>query len=446
MKIMLISLGCDKNLSDSEKVLYKLAKCGHEITDEPLEAEAALINTCCFIHDAKQESIDTILETAELKKTGRLKYLLVTGCLATRYCDDIIEAIPEVDCVLSASAIDGAIDIVNELAAGKNIPRKMVKDLNNNPELGNARIFSNLKNYAYLKIAEGCNKHCTYCVIPSIKGDYRSRPFEDIIEEAKMIAENGKNELLIIAQETTVYGVDLYGKKRLGELIDRISEIEGIEWIRVLYCYPEEIDDSLIEVIKRNDKVCKYIDMPIQHASDTVLKRMGRRTDKAQITELIKKLRKEIPQIAIRTSLITGFPGESPEEHRELLEFVKEMKLDRVGVFTYSKEENTPAARMKPQITKKIKESRRKELMLLQQEIVFSRNRELIGKTEKVMVDGRIPEENVYIGRTYRDAPDIDGYCFIKSDREIMSGTIIDCKIISAKGYDLLAEEIFEQI
>lgn len=442
MKIMLISLGCDKNLTDSEKVLYGLTKCGHEITDEPSEAEAVLINTCCFIHDAKQESIDTILETAELKKTGKLEYLVVTGCLATRYCDDILEAIPEVDCVVGASAIDEVINVLNGIVNGKKLPKKIIKDLNSNPELGNGRIFSNLRNYAYLKIAEGCNKHCTYCVIPSIKGDYRSRPFDDIIEEAEQIAANGKNELLIIAQETTVYGLDLYGRKRLSELIDRISVIDGIEWIRVLYCYPEEIDDALIEVMKHNEKVCKYIDMPIQHASDSVLKRMGRRTDKAQIVGLIKKLRKEIPGIAIRTSLITGFPGETQEEHQELMDFVRDMKLDRVGVFTYSKEENTPAARMRPQITKKVKEQRRKELMLLQQEIVFAHNEELKGKTEKVIIDGRLPEDNVYIGRTYRDAPDIDGYCFVKSDRELMSGVVIECEIKAAKGYDLLAEEI----
>lgn len=438
----MISLGCDKNLTDSEKIIGGLINNNHEITDEASEAEVIVINTCCFIHDAKQESIEAILEAAENKKTGKLKYLLVTGCLATRYTDEILEAIPEVDCVLSASAQDALFEVINKLEAGETVSGKLVKDPDNDPDLGKSRVFSNLKNYAYLKIAEGCNKHCTYCVIPSIKGNYRSRRFEDILEEAKLIADNGKNEILVIAQETTVYGTDLYGKKRLGELLNAISEIEGIEWIRVLYCYPEEIDDSLIEAMKINPKICKYIDMPIQHASDTVLKRMGRRTNYAEITSLINKLRAEIPGIAIRTSLITGFPGETEEEHAELVKFVSDMKLDRVGVFTYSREENTPAYKMKPQIKKAIKEKRRKELMLIQQQNVFTKNEELVGNVEDIIIDGKLPEEDVYIGRTYRDAPDIDGYCFVKADREIISGSIIKCVIKAANGYDLLAEEV----
>ncbi len=442
MKIMLISLGCDKNLSDSEKVLGSLVKHNHEITDDPEEAEAIVINSCCFIHDAKQESIETILEAAEYKNKGKLRCLIVTGCLATRYCDEILAEIPEVDCVLSASAIDEVLNVIDGFVKNGCIEKKIIKDVNHDAELGGDRVFSSPKSHAYLKIAEGCDKRCTYCVIPSIKGKYRSRRFEDIVEEAKLLAENGKNEILIIAQETSRYGIDLYGEKRLGELLRAVSEIEGIEWIRVLYCYPEEIDDSLIQAMKNIDKVCKYIDMPIQHASDTVLRRMGRRTNKKEITSLIAKLRKEIPGIAIRTSLITGFPGETEEEHEELAEFIRKMKLDRVGVFTYSREENTPAAAMKGQIRKNIKEKRRKELMLLQQEVVFEKNRKLVGKCEKVIIEGKLPDENIYIGRTYRDAPDIDGYCFVESDRDILSGSIINCRITAAKEYDLIAKEI----
>lgn len=441
MKVMLISLGCDKNLVDSEKLLASFSSHGYEITDEEAEAEIMVINTCCFIHDAKQESIETILEAAELKKKN-LKHLIVTGCLATRYSEDIHREIPEVDLIVSASAIDETVNLADALCAGKRVEAEQVYDVNRNPAFGLERIYTGYRNYAYLKIAEGCDKHCTYCVIPSIKGNYRSRPFEEIVEEAKSIAENGKNEILIIAQETTIYGTDLYGRKRLGELLDEINKIDGIDWIRVLYCYPEEIDDELIAAMKRNHKVCRYIDMPVQHAADAVLKRMGRRTDSAQIREKIKKLRKAMPDIAIRTSLITGFPGETEEDHQELLSFINEMKLDRVGVFTYSKEENTPAAKLKPQITKKVKEQRRKELMLAQQQIVFDKNRRLVGKKEKVLIEGRLPEEGVYLGRTYRDAPDIDGYCFVRSSRELMTGMIVTAKIERAEGYDLLAEEI----
>lgn len=441
MKIMLISLGCDKNLTDSEKLLALLVKHGHEITDEENEAEMLIINTCCFIHDAKQESIETILGAAELKK-GKLKFLAVTGCLATRYSEEIRTEIPEVDIIVSASAIDKLVEIADDISAGRKADKMHIYDADRNPVLGTDRIFSGFKNYAYLKIAEGCNKHCTYCVIPSIKGSFRSRPFEEIIGEAEKIAECGKNEILLIAQETTVYGTDLYGRKRLPELLERLNEIDGIDWIRVLYCYPEEIDDELIDAMSRLDKVCKYIDMPIQHASDAILKRMGRRTDNAEICEIIGKLRKAMPEIAIRTSLITGFPGETEEDHAQLLAFVREMKLDRVGVFTYSKEENTPAAKLRPQITKAVKNKRRRELMLEQQKNVFEKNRSLVGTVEKVMIEGLLPEENVYVGRTYRDAPDIDGCCFVSSERELMSGTIIDAVIEKADGYDLIAKEI----
>ena len=442
MKISFISLGCDKNLVDSEKMLAMMNDSGYEVTDIIADAEAVIINTCCFIHDAKQESIDTIIETAGYKKTGRLKYLIVTGCLATRYHDEISEYLPEVDAILSSSAADELDSCLKKLS-GKGLESKsIIKDINRDPDLGKKRLHNNLKNYAYIKIGEGCSKHCTYCVIPSIKGEYRSFPFEDIISEARDAVEKGKNELILIAQETTVYGTDLYGRKRLSELLYALNDIEGLEWIRLMYCYPEEIDDELIKAIRDIDKVCKYIDMPIQHISDSILKRMGRKTTGDDIRKLIVKLRKEIPGIAIRTSLITGFPGETEEDHTELLEFIKEYRLDRVGVFTYSKEENTPAARFKPVVLKKIKEKRRKELMLAQQEIVFEENEKLYGKVLKAVAEGYLPEENVYVARTYRDAPDVDGCCFVSSDRDIVLGTVTDVKINGAAGYDLTAEEV----
>lgn len=442
MKISFISLGCDKNLVDSEKMLAMMNDSGYEVTDIIADAEAVIINTCCFIHDAKQESIDTIIETAGYKKTGRLKYLIVTGCLATRYHDEISEYLPEVDAILSSSAADELDSCLKKLS-GKGLESKsIIKDINRDPDLGKKRLHNNLKNYAYIKIGEGCSKHCTYCVIPSIKGEYRSFPFEDIISEARDAVEKGKNELILIAQETTVYGTDLYGRKRLSELLYALNDIEGLEWIRLMYCYPEEIDDELIKAIRDIDKVCKYIDMPIQHISDSILKRMGRKTTGDDIRKLIVKLRKEIPGIAIRTSLITGFPGETEEDHTELLEFIKEYRLDRVGVFTYSKEENTPAARFKPVVLKKIKEKRRKELMLAQQEIVFEENEKLYGKVLKAVAEGYLPEEKVYVARTYRDAPDVDGCCFVSSDRDIVLGTVTDVKINGAAGYDLTAEEV----
>lgn len=441
MKISFISLGCDKNLVDSEKMLAMMNDSGYEITDNAADADAVVINTCCFIHDAKQESIDTIIETAGNKKTGRLKYLIVTGCLATRYHDEISEFLPEVDAILSSSAADELDSCLKKLS-GKGLESKsIIKDINRDPDLGKKRLHNNLKNYAYIKIGEGCSKHCTYCVIPSIKGEYRSFPFEDIISEAEDAVKKGKNELILIAQETTVYGIDLYGRKRLAELLYALNDIEGLDWIRLMYCYPEEIDDELIKAIRDIDKVCKYIDMPIQHISDGILKRMGRKTTGDDIRELIIRLRKEIPGIAIRTSLITGFPGETEEDHAELLKFIKEYRLDRVGVFTYSKEENTPAARFKPVVLKKIREKRRKELMLAQQEIVFEENKKLCGKKLQAVVEGYLPEEKVYVARTYRDAPDVDGCCFVSSDRDIVSGTVTDVRINGAVGYDLTARE-----
>lgn len=441
-KIMFISLGCDKNLVDSEKMLAELIEAGFSVTDESREAEVCVINTCCFIHDAKQESIDTIIETGELKKKGKLKYLIITGCLATRYAEDIKEALPEVDAILSSSASDELIATINSLYKGNLKDKSISKPIDREPEHKALRLHNTLKNYAYLKIADGCSKHCTYCVIPSIKGAYRSFPMEDIIKEAEDAVKKGKNELILVGQETTIYGTDLYGKKTLPKLLSELNKIEGLEMIRLMYCYPEEIDNELIQSIKTLDKVAKYIDMPIQHISDDVLKRMGRKTSGNDIRKIIRKLRREIPGIVIRTSLIAGFPGETEEDHKQLVDFLKEFKLERVGVFTYSKEEGTPAAKMKPQILKKVKEAWRKELMLTQQGIVFEANAALTGKRFKVIVEGRLEEENVYVGRTYRDAPDIDGYCFIKSERDLVLGDIIKVKIEKASGYDLIASEV----
>ena len=441
-KIMFISLGCDKNLVDSEKMSAELIEAGFSVTDESREAEVCVINTCCFIHDAKQESIDTIIETGELKKKGKLKYLIITGCLATRYAEDIKEALPEVDAILSSSASDELIATINSLYKGNLKDKSISKPIDREPEHKALRLHNTLKNYAYLKIADGCSKHCTYCVIPSIKGAYRSFPMEDIIKEAEDAVKKGKNELILVGQETTIYGTDLYGKKTLPKLLSELNKIDGLEMIRLMYCYPEEIDNELIQSIKTLDKVAKYIDMPIQHISDDVLKRMGRKTSGNDIRKLIRKLRREIPEIVIRTSLIAGFPGETEEDHKQLVDFLKEFKLERVGVFTYSKEEGTPAAKMKPQILKKVKEAWRKELMLTQQGIVFEANAALTGKRFKAIVEGRLEEENVYVGRTYRDAPDIDGYCFIKSERDLVLGDIIKVKIEKASGYDLIASEV----
>ena len=441
-KIMFFSLGCDKNLVDSEKMSAELIEAGFSVTDESREAEVCVINTCCFIHDAKQESIDTIIETGELKKKGKLKYLIITGCLATRYAEDIKEALPEVDAILSSSASDELIATVNSLYKGNLKDKSISKPIDREPEHKALRLHNTLKNYAYLKIADGCSKHCTYCVIPSIKGAYRSFPMEDIIKEAEDAVKKGKNELILVGQETTIYGTDLYGKKTLPKLLSELNRIEGLEMIRLMYCYPEEIDNELIQSIKTLDKVAKYIDMPIQHISDDVLKRMGRKTSGNDIRKIIRKLRREIPGIVIRTSLIAGFPGETEEDHKQLVDFLNEFKLERVGVFTYSKEEGTPAAKMKPQILKKVKETWRKELMLTQQGIVFEANAALTGKRFKAVVEGRLEEENVYVGRTYRDAPDIDGYCFIKSKRDLVLGDIIKVKIEKASGYDLIASEV----
>ena len=438
MNLLFISLGCDKNLVDSEVMLGLLAKEGYQMVDDEQEADVIVINTCCFIHDAKEESIQTILEMAQYKEEGRLKALIVTGCLAQRYQQEILDEIPEVDAVLGTTAYTEIARAIEEALEGKG--KVTTEDLNALPLTDPHRIVTTGGHYAYLKIAEGCGKHCTYCIIPKLRGDYRSVPMERLIAEAKDLAEQGVRELILVAQETTLYGKDLYGEKSLYRLLKELCRIDGIRWIRILYCYPEEIDDPLIQVIKEEKKICHYLDLPIQHASDEVLRRMGRRTSKEQLKTVIGKLRKEIPDICLRTTLITGFPGETKEQHEELMEFVDEMEFDRLGVFTYSPEEDTPAAEMPDQIPEEIKEERQAELMELQQDIAFDAAENMIGKEVLVMIEGKVADENAYVGRTYKDAPGVDGLIFINTEEELMSGDFAKVKVTGALEYDLIGE------
>ena len=439
MDIFFISLGCDKNLVDSENMLGILKDNGYSITDNEEKADIIIVNTCCFIHDAKEESIQAILEMARYKTIGRLKALVVTGCLAERYKDEILEEIPEVDALLGTVAFTEILQAVEQVMAGKKYT--YFADLNILPESKSKRILSTATHYSYLKIAEGCDKHCTYCIIPKVRGNYRSRSMEELIDEATYLASQGIKELILVAQETTLYGFDIYGKKSLPDLLKRLCNISGIEWIRLLYCYPEEITPELIETISLEPKICNYIDIPIQHCSDRILKLMGRRTSKEDIISIISQLRERIPGIALRTTLITGFPTETDEEHQELLEFIEAMKFDRLGVFTYSKEEDTPAALLKPQITAKIKKNRQKELMELQQSIVFEASSAHIGRVFDVIIEGRIVDKDqVYVGRTYMDGPKVDGYIFINAEEELMSGDIIKAKVTGANNYDLIGE------
>ena len=438
MKILFISLGCDKNLVDTEVMLGLLASRGYEMTDDESQADIIVINTCCFIHDAKEESIQNILEMAEYKKSGQLKALIVTGCLAQRYRQEILDEIPEVDEVLGTTAYDKILDAVDQALKGKS--GVILSDLNALPVLETTRLVTTGGHFAYLKIAEGCDKHCTYCIIPKIRGNFRSVPLERLVKEAEQLAEQGVKELILVAQETTLYGKDLYGEKCLHKLVEELCKIAGIWWIRILYCYPEEITNELIEVMKREPKVCHYLDLPIQHASDGILKRMGRRTSKQELIDIVKKLRKEIPDICLRTTLITGFPGETQEQHEELIQFVDEMEFDRLGVFTYSPEEDTPAAVMPDQIEEEVKEDRQADLMELQQEIAFDNAEKMIGREMLVMIEGKVADENAYVGRTYRDAPNVDGLIFINTEEELLSGDFAKVKITGALEYDLIGE------
>ena len=438
MKILFISLGCDKNLVDTEVMLGLLASRGYEMTDDETEADIIVINTCCFIHDAKEESIQNILEMAEYKKEGKVKALIVTGCLAERYRQEILDEIPEVDEVLGTTAYDRILDAVDAALAGEH--SVMLADIDALPLPDTKRLVTTGGHFAYLKIAEGCDKHCTYCIIPKIRGNYRSVPMERLIREAEELAAQGVKELILVAQETTLYGKDLYGEKSLHRLVRELCRISGLQWIRILYCYPEEITDELIQVMKEEKKVCHYLDLPIQHASDAVLKRMGRRTTKQELIEIIGKLRREIPDICLRTTLITGFPGEAEEQHEELIEFVDEMEFDRLGVFTYSPEEDTPAEKMPDQIDEEVKEERQAELMELQQEIAFDNAERMVGREVLVMIEGKVADENAYVGRTYRDAPNVDGLIFINTDEELLSGDFARVKVTGALDYDLIGE------
>ncbi len=438
MNILFVSLGCDKNLVDSEVMLGLLAEKGYCFTDDEAQADVAVVNTCCFINDAKEESINTILELAELKKSGKIKALLVTGCLAQRYREEIHKEIPEVDAILGTTAILSITRALDEVLSGKS--GNYMETLDKAPTGGMRRVVTTGGYYAYLKIAEGCDKHCTYCIIPKVRGNYRSVPVEDLLKEAEELAGKGVKELILVAQETTLYGLDLYGKKTLPLLLEKLCKIEGFEWIRILYCYPEEITEELIQVIRKEDKICNYLDIPVQSGSDVVLKRMGRRTDAAQIRRIVSMLREQIPDICIRTTLIAGFPGETDEDHETTLAFVNEMEFDRLGVFTYSQEEDTPAAQMPDQVEESVKEKRREEIMELQQEIAFEAAGKMIGRKVKAMIEGRMEEENVYVARTYKDAPGIDGYLFINSERQFLSGDFVEAVITASNEYDLIGE------
>lgn len=437
-KILFISLGCDKNLVDSERMLGFLSDKGYGFTDDETEADIVVVNTCCFINDAKQESIDTILEMAQLRQSGAVKALLVTGCLAQRYREEIQKEIPEVDIIVGVSAIEEITRALDDFFAGKR--ENYYGEPDRKPLAEGRRILTTGGHYAYLKIAEGCDKRCTYCIIPKVRGSYRSIPMESLIKEAEALAAEGVKELIIVAQETTIYGMDLYGKKALPDLLRKLCRIEGIRWIRLLYCYPEEIDDELITVMKEEPKICHYLDLPIQHGCDTILKRMGRRTTKAELMGVVGKLRREIPDICLRTTLISGFPGETEEEHEELLAFVEEMAFDRLGVFSYSQEEDTPAALMPNQIPEEIKEERRGQLMELQQEVAFDAALSMRGKLVDAVIEGKVAEEDAYVARTYKDAPNVDGFLFINTGRELMTGDFVKCRITGAYEYDLIGE------
>ena len=436
MNILFISLGCDKNLVDSEVMLGLLDKKGYQIVDSEEDADIIVVNTCCFIHDAKEESIQTILEMAEYKKEGKLKALIVTGCLAQRYQQEIIDEIPEVDAVLGTTSYDHIVEAVEEALAGNG--HVVLEDVDALPDVKEKRLVTTGGHYAYMKIAEGCDKHCTYCIIPKLRGNYRSVPMDELVTSAEELVAGGVKELILVAQETTLYGVDLYGKKCLHELLDRLNGISGLFWIRIMYCYPEEIYDELIDCFKEEPKLLHYIDMPMQHSEDAILKRMGRRTDRASIETVIGKLREAAPDIAIRTSLIAGFPGETQEEHEALMAFLDEQELDRVGVFTYSREDGTPAATFENQIDEETAEQWRNEIMELQQEISLDKNETFVGKIMQVIIEGYSSDDDVYVGRTYRDAPGVDGLVFVNCDYELMSGQIVDVRINEVGPYDMI--------
>ena len=443
MKILFVSLGCDKNLVDTEMMLGELLKKGYKFTDDETDADIVVVNTCCFIGDAKEESINALLEMAELRKEGQIKVLVAAGCLAQRYKEEIQTEIPEVDLIIGTTAIEKIVEAIDEVLAGN--AQNHYEDINAKPFAGTERVVTTGGHFAYLKIAEGCDKHCTYCIIPKVRGNFRSVPMDTLLEQAENLAQKGVKELILVAQETTLYGVDLYGKKSLPELLHRLGQIPGIFWIRILYCYPEEITEELIQTIKEEPKVCHYLDIPVQHASDRVLKRMGRRTDQQQLRSMIEKLREEIPDICLRTTLITGFPGETEEDHEELMQFINDMEFDRLGAFTYSQEEDTAAAIMPDQIAEEIKLERQQDIMELQQEIAFEKAESMIGKVLTVMVEGKVADEDVYVARTYRDAPNVDGYLFLNTTAALMTGDLVKVIVTDSNEYDLVGEIFHEE-
>ena len=438
MKLLFISLGCDKNLVDSEVMLGELSKRGYSFTEDETEADIIVINTCCFINDAKEESINTILEMAEYKMSGSCKALVVTGCLAERYRQEIIDEIPEVDAVLGTTSFDHICEAVENALKGKNLTK--FDDLQKLVKSEHHRILTTGGHYAHLKIAEGCNKHCTYCIIPKIRGTFRSVPMEELVEEAKYLVSQGVKELILVAQETTLYGVDLYGEKSLHKLLKELCKIPGLYWIRIQYCYPEEIYDELIQTIAEEPKICHYLDLPIQHCNDAILKRMGRKTNKQQLIDKIEKLRAAIPDIALRTTLIAGFPGETEEAHEEMMQFVNDMEFDRLGCFAYSAEEDTPAATFTDQVVQELKEEWRDEIMELQSEVCADLAEDMIGRELYAMVEGKVADEPAYIARTYKDAPGVDGYIFIQTGEALMSGDFVKVKVTGAMDYDLIGE------
>lgn len=442
MKILFVSLGCDKNLVDSEMMLGMLGEKGFTFTDDETEADIAVVNTCCFIGDAKEESINTLLQLGELKQDGQLKALIAAGCLAQRYREEIQQEIPEVDAIIGTTAIEDIVAAVEEVLAGKG--QNHYKDINEKPVTGKKRVVTTGGHFAYLKIAEGCDKHCTYCIIPKVRGNFRSVPMESLVAEATRLADAGVKELILVAQETTLYGVDLYGEKSLPKLLHELAKIPGIYWIRVLYCYPEEITDELIEAIASEPKVCNYLDIPIQHGADPVLKRMGRRTNQAELRAMIAKLRERIPDICLRTTLISGFPGETQEDFEELYNFVDEMEFDRLGVFAYSQEEDTPAANMPDQVEEEVKLARRDELMELQQEIAFEKAEDMVGRILTVMIEGKVADEDAYVARTYKDAPNVDGYLFVNTTATLMTGDFVKVQVVGSNEYDLIGEMYHE--
>ena len=441
MKLFCVSLGCDKNLVDTEKMLGLLGGTGFTFTDDEMEADVILVNTCCFIGDAKEESVNTILEMARLKEEGACRALIVTGCLAQRYKQEILDEIPEVDAILGTTSYEDVAGIVKQVLEGRGTTHlTSFHDLGELPDTKAARVVTTGGYYAFLKIAEGCDKRCTYCIIPYLRGPYRSVPMEQLLEEARQLAQGGVKELILVAQETTLYGKDIYGEKSLPKLLHELAQIPGIQWIRIQYCYPEEITDGLTEAIRTEEKVCHYLDIPIQHASNRILKRMGRRTNREELTERIAKLRREIPDIALRTTMISGFPGETQADHEELMDFVNEMEFERLGVFAYSAEEDTPAYSYPDQVPQEVKEGRRDEIMELQQDIAFGHCEDMVGRVLTVLIEGKVVDEPVYVGRTYMDAPNVDGLIFVNAEMELMSGDFVRVKVTGAAEYDLIGE------